>query len=362
MKINDVIIQERGPYVSAADMANRPAPDSTLDTARAVRSGRGRDAAPPINISTGASGFPTAGPGPGEAPQPTTTNTKKTTTTAKSDPAVKARQQELIAAGAKIKADGIMGPATRAAEKQFGGSVDAAKGSQTPGTATTVTNPAQANQNAPAEEPRQADTASTAPASTRLSPPAPSADLDRLKQLAIGQNTLNQQASQQGAAMAQAANPEPAQAAQPTDQPAAPPVASPDKKPVTSASDDEMMWRQKNPAWTMGAVQYPGPGNWDPNSGRTTNAATKSAAAGPVTNPWDGKDPVKAAAWAALPPEDQKWIGKADPTDKFILARSPSKGGVAGSLTPNFMKKESSPEQALENSDIALLRKLSGLL
>jgi hypothetical protein len=37
----------------------------------------------------------------------------------KSDPKVKALQDKLIAAGAKIKADGIMGPATQAAMKQF---------------------------------------------------------------------------------------------------------------------------------------------------------------------------------------------------------------------------------------------------
>ena len=42
----------------------------------------------------------------------------------KSDPAVLKLQQDLIAKGAKIKADGIMGPATQAAQKQFG---DAAK-------------------------------------------------------------------------------------------------------------------------------------------------------------------------------------------------------------------------------------------
>jgi hypothetical protein len=35
------------------------------------------------------------------------------------DPNVKALQDKLIAAGAKIKADGIMGPATRAAQAQF---------------------------------------------------------------------------------------------------------------------------------------------------------------------------------------------------------------------------------------------------
>lgn len=40
-------------------------------------------------------------------------------------------------------------------------------------------------------------------------------------------------------------------------------------------------------------------------------------------------DPVKSAAWAALSPEDQKWLGGADPTDKFILARAPNKGKPA---------------------------------
>ena len=36
------------------------------------------------------------------------------------DPVVKKRQLELIAAGAKITADGITGPATRRAEAEFG--------------------------------------------------------------------------------------------------------------------------------------------------------------------------------------------------------------------------------------------------
>jgi hypothetical protein len=40
-----------------------------------------------------------------------------------SDPKVEALQKQLIAAGAKITADGRMGPATRAAQKQFGGNV-----------------------------------------------------------------------------------------------------------------------------------------------------------------------------------------------------------------------------------------------
>lgn len=46
-------------------------------------------------------------------------------------------------------------------------------------------------------------------------------------------------------------------------------------------------------------------------------------------NPWEGKDPAKAAAWAKLSPEDQKWLGGADPTDTAILARAPKKGAPA---------------------------------
>lgn len=146
-----------------------------------------------------------------------------------------------------------------------------------------------------------------APAPAQSGPEAPSAELDRLKQLAIGQNTLNQQASQQGAAMSQAAKPDTnplgvtAQAGgvfgQPapeadkpntqTGQAAQPDTAqtNPDTglstapKPVTTGtggktnmvtgSDDEMAWRQKNPNWNMTGAQYPGPGNWDPKTGRS---------------------------------------------------------------------------------------------
>lgn len=46
-------------------------------------------------------------------------------------------------------------------------------------------------------------------------------------------------------------------------------------------------------------------------------------------NPWEGKDPAKAAAWAAMSPEDQAWLGMADPTDQYILARAPNKGKPA---------------------------------
>jgi peptidoglycan hydrolase-like protein with peptidoglycan-binding domain len=60
----------------------------------------------------------------GAAPAPAGTTAPKVP--GKSDPAVLKQQQDLIAKGAKIKADGIMGPATQAAIKQFGGAAPAA--------------------------------------------------------------------------------------------------------------------------------------------------------------------------------------------------------------------------------------------
>ena len=40
-------------------------------------------------------------------------------------------------------------------------------------------------------------------------------------------------------------------------------------------------------------------------------------------------DPAKSAAWAALTPQDQQWLGGADPTDAAILRRAPNKGKPA---------------------------------
>lgn len=54
-----------------------------------------------------------------------------------------------------------------------------------------------------------------------------------------------------------------------------------------------------------------------------------------VENPWAGASPAdqdraaKAAAFAKLSPEDQKWLNGADPTDPYILARAPNKGKPA---------------------------------
>jgi len=64
-----------------------------------------------------------AAPAPKPAPKPAAPATQPAggAPAGKSDPAVLKQQQDLIAKGAKIKADGIMGPATQAAIKQFGG-------------------------------------------------------------------------------------------------------------------------------------------------------------------------------------------------------------------------------------------------
>lgn len=46
-------------------------------------------------------------------------------------------------------------------------------------------------------------------------------------------------------------------------------------------------------------------------------------------NPWQGRDPDKAEAWAKLTPQDQQWLRGADPTDPNILSRAPNKGQPA---------------------------------
>ena len=56
-------------------------------------------------------------------------------------------------------------------------------------------------------------------------------------------------------------------------------------------------------------------------------------------------DPAKSAAWAALSPEDQKWLGGADPTDPYILARAPNKGKPAATA-PGAGTKPTAPAVA----------------
>lgn len=69
--------------------------------------------------TAGAAGQAALGGGSAAATKPTAAAAAPAAKPA-SDPAVLALQKQLIANGAKIKADGIMGPATTAAQKQFG--------------------------------------------------------------------------------------------------------------------------------------------------------------------------------------------------------------------------------------------------
>jgi peptidoglycan hydrolase-like protein with peptidoglycan-binding domain len=104
---------------------------------------------------------------PGQAAAPTGTTTK---VPGKSDPAILKQQQDLIAKGAKIKADGIMGPATTAAIKQFGGAP--AAGTTPPAPAAGTTPPAPAAGTTPPAP--AAGTTPPAPApAAGTTPPAP---------------------------------------------------------------------------------------------------------------------------------------------------------------------------------------------
>jgi hypothetical protein len=92
------------------------------------------------------------------------------------DPKVLALQKDLISKGAKIKADGIMGPATQAAQKQFGGAKPAASAekpaaepARDPGTgelksaAVDLNSPAMSALNQPGVAPTQGNSLSQSP-------------------------------------------------------------------------------------------------------------------------------------------------------------------------------------------------------
>ena len=49
-----------------------------------------------------------------------------------------------------------------------------------------------------------------------------------------------------------------------------------------------------------------------------------------LPNPWEGKDPAKAAAWAKLSPQVQGKIGQGDPTDPIIIGRMVKGGFLSG--------------------------------
>jgi hypothetical protein len=80
-----------------------------------------------------------------------------------------------------------------------------------------------------------------------------------------------------------------------------------------------------------------------------------SEAAAALVNPWTGTDPesqAKARAWNLLSAKDQEWIGGADPTDKYILARAPNKG----------MYKNEKPPLGPIDSAVNAIRNLPGYL
>ena len=112
----------------AAPAAAPTAPNVAQNAATASQLGDKTPAAPaatPVADAVAASGEPDNVTGvdaavAANAAQATTPPGKATPV---SDPNVVALQKQLIAAGAKITADGRMGPATRAAQKQFGGNV-----------------------------------------------------------------------------------------------------------------------------------------------------------------------------------------------------------------------------------------------
>jgi len=84
----------------------------------------------------------------------------------------------------------------------------------------------------------------------------------------------------------------------------------------------------------------------NPNAGLAPAAPAAPAAA---PSPW-ANDPAKDAAWKALSPEDQKWLGKADPTDTIILSRAPNKGKPAAPATAPAAAPAAAPAVANESA------------
>ena len=73
------------------------------------------------------------------------------------------------------------------------------------------------------------------------------------------------------------------------------------------------------------------------------SAPAIAAASAPATNPWIGVDAEKSLAWSKLSPAEQKYLGKADPTDPAILARAatgstsiPGLSAVTSKLSSGF--------------------------
>jgi hypothetical protein len=217
---------------------------------------------------------------------------------APSDPQVMARQKELIAAGAKIKADGRMGPATTQAEKDYGAMANAAKGGNAPANQSQIDAQNALNQQAVLQQKQNAAQAGAADAPDRFAgqaktdaetgqnhlnapttiapapaaeappttPPAPADDLARMTQLAgagrpaggygnFTGNVPQDQAAQAASAPAPEAPAAPSTVAPVVKTGSGGTLTTRDGKPVTSRSDDEIAWSQSHPY-----QPYPGPG------------------------------------------------------------------------------------------------------
>ncbi len=105
-----------------------------------------------------------------------------------------------------------------------------------------------------------------------------------------------------------------------------------DGKPVTSRSDDEIAWANANPQNRYNPNGYPGPGNWDPRTGRSKKEAEQGQ---------KNLDAVKG------------FLNKINP-----FASKQQDAGPTGNVN-NQSSGYTQPQQ--ESADLAILRKLSGL-
>lgn len=101
---------------------------------------------------------------------------------------------------------------------------------------------------------------------------------------------------------------------------------------ITTASQDEYAWRAKNPNWNMTGAQYPGPGNWDPRTGRSKAAQAQADA--------------NAAAVKGF-------FNKINP-----FASKPQDAGATGNVN-NQNSGYTQPQR--ESAELDIIRKLSGL-
>lgn len=74
-----------------------------------------------------------------------------------------------------------------------------------------------------------------------------------------------------------------------------------------------------------------------------------------ATNPWQGSDPARAAAWSKLTQKDQAWMGGADPTDPNILRRAPNKGQPASQAAAPAAQaaQTAAPVQGAQSTPVA---------